>query len=221
MGFVNQAPLLRPIDHMKNHFLFSGSALFAVCVLGLAVHAQGTLPPCPTNAGYRHNCSDTVEEPNGDRYEGEFLYGRRHGKGTYTFKKGDRYTGQFKDDGIEGSGVYVWTNGDEYTGEFTAGRADGYGRYRYRNGDVYTGEFRKGRRDGKGRLEKPSMETFEGSFKADRLVKGTYRYQDGTTYVGEFLQDKRDGKGTRFDKDGKAVQAGYWRQDEFVGEKRP
>ena len=36
--------------------------------------------------------------PNGDTYEGEFVYDARHGQGVYKFKNGDVYEGAFSQD---------------------------------------------------------------------------------------------------------------------------
>jgi hypothetical protein len=38
---------------------------------------------------------------NGNKYEGSFRNGRRHGKGVFTFASGDRYEGTFRGDVAE------------------------------------------------------------------------------------------------------------------------
>jgi hypothetical protein len=41
---------------------------------------------------------------NGDRYDGEWKDGERHGKGTCAYANGDRYTGKWVDDPWSGVG---------------------------------------------------------------------------------------------------------------------
>ena len=40
-------------------------------------------------------------------YVGEFLYGKRHGKGTYYFANGDKWKGTWRDDSQHGKGVWL------------------------------------------------------------------------------------------------------------------
>jgi hypothetical protein len=39
---------------------------------------------------------ETIELPNGDRYEGTFLNKERHGHGVYEYANGDRYEGDWQ-----------------------------------------------------------------------------------------------------------------------------
>jgi hypothetical protein len=40
-------------------------------------------------------------------YLGEFLYGKRHGKGTYYFANGDKWKGTWREDSQHGKGVWL------------------------------------------------------------------------------------------------------------------
>jgi hypothetical protein len=51
---------------------------------------------------------------NGRRYVGEFIEGRRHGKGQMTFPNGDKYTGDWVDGKRTGHGLYLFANGNRY-----------------------------------------------------------------------------------------------------------
>lgn len=62
-----------------------------------------------------------------DRYEGEFLRGKMHGRGVYFFYNGDRYEGDFRDGRKEGRGVYTWTDGRRYEGDWKNGVPHGRG----------------------------------------------------------------------------------------------
>ena len=47
----------------------------------------------------------------GERYEGDYVNGKREGKGIYYFKNGDKYEGDFKNGLKEGNGIY-YNNGE-------------------------------------------------------------------------------------------------------------
>ena len=50
--------------------------------------------------------------PNGDRYEGEWNMGLKHGTGSDKFAgTGDTYTGEYSDGQPSGKGQYTWPNG--------------------------------------------------------------------------------------------------------------
>ncbi len=53
---------------------------------------------------------------NGDKYEGEFLNGKFHGKGTYTYANGDKYEGEFLNGKFTGKGTFTCSNGKPFTG---------------------------------------------------------------------------------------------------------
>ena len=44
---------------------------------------------------------------NGDRFDGEWQFGRRHGKGVYYFSSGSRYEGEWKEGRMVGWGVFT------------------------------------------------------------------------------------------------------------------
>ena len=44
--------------------------------------------------------------PDGSKYEGELVKGKKSGHGTRFWASGDRYIGQFKDNQMSGTGVY-------------------------------------------------------------------------------------------------------------------
>jgi len=66
---------------------------------------------------------------NRESYEGEWLDGKRSGKGTLIFRSSDRYEGEWKEDKYHGKGEFVWY-GDcsgikykyQYIGEWINGR---------------------------------------------------------------------------------------------------
>ena len=77
----------------------------------------------------------------GDVYEGEFLEGNYHGKGTLSFADGRIYTGDFKEDSFNGTGTLIWSNGDKYEGTFVDDMMDGKGTFTWFIGDIYVGDL--------------------------------------------------------------------------------
>lgn len=58
----------------------------------------------------------------GDRYEGEWKDGYRHGKGIHFFQNGDRYVGEWATGVPSGSGSYSTTTGIVYGGNWLNGK---------------------------------------------------------------------------------------------------
>lgn len=74
----------------------------------------------------------TFTDFNGDTYEGNFVAGRRDGKGRQHFQNHDVYEGDWKDDRMDGQGTMVYAKtGNTYVGGFKAGRRHGRGRMDY------------------------------------------------------------------------------------------
>lgn len=64
---------------------------------------------------------------NGDRYVGEVLGGKKHGKGTYLWANGDRYEGEWANDMMHGKGIFTWPDGDRHEGEWVNDKKRGFG----------------------------------------------------------------------------------------------
>jgi len=103
--------------------------------------------------------------PNGDIYHGEWVDGKMHGEGSYTYKKtGDVYSGTWVQNKKQGKGDYSfgkdksmlrgeWENGElvdgswelknfaNYYGKFKMGRPLGVGKFEFKNGYTQDGEF--------------------------------------------------------------------------------
>ncbi|OQA33914.1 MAG: MORN repeat protein [Betaproteobacteria bacterium ADurb.Bin341] len=63
----------------------------------------------------------------GDRYVGEVLDGKKHGKGTYIWASGNRYEGEWVNDRKHGKGTFTWTDGDRYEGGWVNDTPQGFG----------------------------------------------------------------------------------------------
>ena len=144
---------------------------------------------------------------NGDIYEGNFVDGKRTGKGIYTWSEGgkwsgDVYEGDFDDGELTGIGILTYENGDIYEGNFDDGKRTGKGIYTWKNGDVYEGNFVDGKLTGKGihtwsEGGKWSGYVYEGDFvDGKRTGKGILTQDSGDIYEGEWVDDEKTGTGT-------------------------
>jgi hypothetical protein len=79
---------------------------------------------------------------NGDRYDGDWAGGRRHGTGTLVSADGAAYVGQWADDARHGVGVLTLPSGDSYEGGWVADQKHGPGRFVFlARRQVYEGEW--------------------------------------------------------------------------------
>ncbi|TMW56925.1 hypothetical protein Poli38472_002850 [Pythium oligandrum] len=133
----------------------------------------------------------------GERYEGDFQYGKKHGKGLSRGANGEQYDGQFHDGYYHGRGVCAYPNGDVYGGEWVHGKWQGSGELRLQDGSKYVGEVLNG--------------LFHGF--------GQYTFGRGGrngSYAGHYRFGLRHGKGRRVFADGKAYD-GDWVEDAIHG----
>ena len=66
-------------------------------------------------------------------YVGDWIAGKRNGKGTYVQTEGEWethiYVGDFKEDKKDGSGVYTFSDGSKFIGKFKDDMKEGKGKY--------------------------------------------------------------------------------------------
>jgi hypothetical protein len=112
----------------------------------------------------------TVHWPSREKYEGDFVYGKRQGK-DFTHghldksmrvssmgvsvmvtapKLGSIYTGNWEKDKMDGRWVMNKANGDVYDGNLSNGLPYRSGVFRYAKREIYVGTWVKGLKDGKG-----------------------------------------------------------------------
>eukprot|EP00455_Lapot_gusevi_P045060 TRINITY_DN5725_c0_g4_i2.p1 TRINITY_DN5725_c0_g4~~TRINITY_DN5725_c0_g4_i2.p1 ORF type:complete len:452 (-),score=55.59 TRINITY_DN5725_c0_g4_i2:81-1436(-) len=133
--------------------------------------------------------------PNGNKYEGQWVAGRREGRGTFWIFDGAKlkkqYHGCWVADLKEGLGVFYYDNNDRYEGAWLHGQRHGQGTLFFANGDVYVGNWLDDKRCGWGTLTKANGDQFEGEWLNDkREGQGTYFYRaTSKVYDGEWVND--------------------------------
>ena len=85
---------------------------------------------------YTYNCT-------GAQYNGEWLGGFRHGRGTLTWSDGAIYEGEWNLGRAHGYGKFIHTLGEIYEGIWRYDKAHGQGTYIHSNGAQYQGGWYK------------------------------------------------------------------------------
>ncbi|XP_062424660.1 ALS2 C-terminal-like protein isoform X1 [Rhea pennata] len=137
-------------------------------------------------------------------YEGEWLWGKPHGKGTLKWRDGRNHVGDFKKGLEHGFGICLVPRRSEdrydcYKCHWYKGKMRGYGICEYGNEMVYKGYFKDDLRQGFGILENRS---------ADHPFK----------YTGQWENDKKNGYGVWDDKDRGERYIGMWHDDHKHGQ---
>uniref|UniRef100_A0A8B9PL83 ALS2 C-terminal like n=1 Tax=Apteryx owenii TaxID=8824 RepID=A0A8B9PL83_APTOW len=137
-------------------------------------------------------------------YEGEWHWGKPHGKGTLKWRDGRNHVGDFKEGLEHGFGICLVPRRSEdrydcYKCHWYEGKMRGYGICEYGNEMVYKGYFKDDLRQGFGILENPS---------ADHPFK----------YTGQWENDKKNGYGVWDDKDRGERYIGMWHDDHKHGQ---
>ncbi len=184
----------------------------------------------------------SLKNQRGDRYEGEHLNGKPHGKGVMRYADGSVYKGEFRDGLPHGRGVYTHPDGERYDGCFLYGKKDAYGKLNFADGSYYEGDFKDGKMQGLGTLyEKDTGWTHKGYFDNEQMEgkgesynertreryvgsfhkgsshgKGKYYYADGSYYDGEYMDGQWHGKGYYKDSHGWDFE-GEFRYNEYDG----
>jgi len=77
--------------------------------------------------------------PDGGRYEGETLDGKRHGNGIYLYPNGSVYTGEWQQGKKQGWWLYKWSNSNRYEGEWQNNQRHGKGTFVFADGGIHEG----------------------------------------------------------------------------------
>ncbi|KAJ1473170.1 hypothetical protein T484DRAFT_1973633 [Baffinella frigidus] len=116
-------------------------------------------------AGDRKTYGVKIWPNSGNKYEGEFVRNKYHGRGKLTYADGRTCEGDWVQGYLHGKGTFRYSNGDHYEGDFKGGVMDGQGRFVFRHGDIYVGGFSNGKRHGRGQLKSINGDGFKGMWK--------------------------------------------------------
>lgn len=97
-----------------------------------------------TNIDDKPGVIGTLIKPTGATYEGTFLGGLKHGKGSQTYPEGTRYIGEFAKGFEHGQGTKTYNQKagqSSFTGRFRFGRKDGPGTMTHADGTTEKGNF--------------------------------------------------------------------------------
>jgi len=154
--------------------------------------------------------------PDGRRYEGQLVNGKRTGFGSIVYPSGDRYVGDWVEDHCTGKGVFEYANGDRYEGDFVDGRRVGKGCLLYASGSRYEGRFLNNVRHGVGKEWLANGDRYEGQFYENcRHGIGKEWLITGEKYEGEFKKNERSGRGILILSDGSKYKA-LFKNGKFV-----
>ena len=150
----------------------------------------------------------------GEVYEGEWVKGYKHGRGVWKGNSTEYFIGDWKRGKPYGYGMHIWTNGDRYEGEWKKGLKFGKGTDIFANGDVYVGEYIDGKFSGKGKFIWSQGMVYEGDFK-DGMRHGSGVWKESTspnatTYNGEYFNDKKHGEGVYKWKSGSYYKGSFY-----------
>ncbi|NXP96920.1 AL2CL protein, partial [Vidua macroura] len=162
----------------------------------------------------------------GATYEGEWLWGKPHGKGTLKWRDGRNHVGDFQEGLEHGFGICLVPRRSEdrydcYKCHWYQGKMRGYGICEYGNDLVYKGYFKDNVRQGFGILENFSAEhpfKYTGQWEKDKK-NGYGVWEDkerGERYIGMWLDDHRHGEGIVVTQSGLCYQRTF-HADKMVG----
>ncbi len=83
-----------------------------------------------------------VNYRNGGTYQGQWLGGFRHGRGTMTWADGAVYEGEWNYGQAFGQGKFTHVDGDVYEGQWSNNKANGMGVYLNAKGARYEGQWK-------------------------------------------------------------------------------
>ncbi|EGR30444.1 IQ calmodulin-binding motif family protein, putative [Ichthyophthirius multifiliis] len=150
-------------------------------------------------------------------YKGQWLNGKRHGRGIQFWQDGSVYQGEWENDKANGNGRLIHADGDYYEGQWIDDKAQGKGKFVHIDGHQYQGDWIEDLQHGYG-IEEQKNFIYEGQFvNGLKHIKGKLTWkQDGSYYEGQFENGIIQGFGTYYYQNGKKY-VGNWRYSKMNG----
>eukprot|EP00899_Mesostigma_viride_P002232 jgi/Mesvir1/12009/Mv00312-RA.1 len=146
----------------------------------------------------------------GSQYDGEWKSGKKHGYGKYTWTSGATYEGDWVDNCMQGVGTHVGPDGSRYHGSWRQDKKHGLGTKTFGNGDIYEGLWNNGVSEGPGRYVWANGNEYNGEWKDGTMNgKGTFLWSTQDRYDGEWKDGKEHGAGVFAWADGACFE-GTW-----------
>ena len=105
-----------------------------------------------------------------ERYEDVINYFEYNGKGSW-FRDGDKYEGDWKKGLKHGQGIFIWANGNKYEGDWRFNHFEGTGTFTHSNGSKYNGEWYGGEKHGWGTFTHYDGSVEKGLWKNNEKIK--------------------------------------------------
>jgi antitoxin component YwqK of YwqJK toxin-antitoxin module len=212
----------------KSPFLRDGSMYAPLESVAASLGAEtiwsGKLSTLYVKTGAGFTIDRLLDEVEQMTYEGDTLYGMKHGQGRL-FSNGQLwYEGEFVDNRMNGYGKLYISGRLYYEGTFADNHPEGSGIFYYANGHVYEGGIKDSLPDGKGQLTSGGKPLYDGEWKAGyRNGLGKLMDESGQPYFeGYFVQNQRNGYGVLKERGGSAriIYEGEWKNDVMEGNGR-
>jgi len=153
----------------------------------------------------------------GEKYDGVWQNGKKHGRGVLTWGKGGKYDGQWQDGKWHGQGFCIWLSGQNYDGEWQADKRHGRGVCIWPSGNEYNGEWQVDKMHGQGVKTWRNGDKYNGQWQGGKMHgQGVKTWGDDDKYNGQWQDDKKHGRGVlTWGEDGK--YEGQWQDDKWHG----
>ena len=152
----------------------------------------------------------TYIDPQGMRYEGDWINGEENGHGKAVYANGTTYEGEWRDGHPTGRGI-LHSKGTIYTGEVKDGEPNGEGTLTASKGLTITRQW-KGwlHNNGPVVVTNSTGDRYEGNAEDLRRARfGVLTRADGSIYWGQWADNKPDGPGVLIQADGTRYD-GVW-----------
>ena len=120
---------------------------------GFGTYIYGSERKKHMEPGKKYDPWDHVFED--DVYKGEWIKGKRSGRGVFTKSSGEQWDGEWKNGKEQGWGKWTRPDGATYEGQWKNGERDGKGTMTGSDGNMYEGEWHRGREHGRAQQAPP------------------------------------------------------------------